>query len=54
MLFIGELNCAAGVPMRILKLKFSQARISPDFSLFHSNECDNNGTPSGHASELVT
>lgn len=57
MLFNGELNCAAGVPMRILKLKFHQARMSPDigaFSLSHSNACGNNGTPTDHASEPVT
>lgn len=58
MLFNGELNCAAGVPMRILKLKFHQARVSPDieafFGLFHSNACGNNGTPSDRASEPVT
>lgn len=57
MLFNGELNCTAGMPMRILKLKFHQARISPDidaFSLFHLNACGNNGTPSDRASEPVT
>lgn len=57
MLFNGELNCAAGVPVRILKLKFHQARISPDigaFGLPRSNACSNNGTPSDTASELVT
>lgn len=57
MLFNGELNCAAGVPMRILKWKFHQARISPDieaFSLFYSNACGNNGTPSDCTSEPVT
>lgn len=55
MLFNGEPNHDE-MPMQILKLIFSQTRVSPgvkDFCLFHSDMCGHNRAWSGHATELL-